>query len=677
MKPYRLVLFLSGNRFTPALKRTTRKLITLVLAVLLLFACNPPVPTPDALTPSWLPADAKKLCALSATEFAAWFESGQVTLDGVAKPADSVNFPDGPNCDFYEWSEQMFLWLSSPTPPSYGGGGGRIFAAPVFYDVSLPTRDQNNLVQRTFIPHEIGKPLFFPLRNAQTGPHGLDIVFAESGEMLEVAPPLIAASGNQLVLNQAGEQVEIERATIGDNGEPIFFDEIGDVIPEPRPILPPQVDKTFIIQEFVINPPMLNALPAAPKASVGGTPVFLNASGNVVKLSPGQAGSRNEVLETQTGALVYYTITVNDVFAYFLTGTEHGEIKIGNPPIKPTQFPTTQAELDAIIAFAAKHNTKFPDPEALAVEVKTAWVEADGVPTEWRNNYITMEATIPVYEPAKLPGCVPPSDNARKCDNPYKWLNTGTKTADLALVGMHVVGSTGGDFHSETGITGHPEMIWATFEHVNNTPNAEHKYINTSGKEVTVAQNTAQDWLFCANNCSDPFNIWHMILDKSIPPNIVSVKDSSGNPRFPISPSNTIRWKPWGAASDAAPNPFVSNPAQSNTEVISINNSVRGMLVSGDVRRNYLLIGATWTEAGAPPNGIFHPSACPIPTCNEVGTSQLSNTTMETYDQSKDTSFDAHTNCFACHFGNMLGDRNLTVEIGLSHIYGALKPLFP
>ena len=52
---------------------------------------------------------------------------------------------------------------------------------------------------------------------------------------------------------------------------------------------------------------------------------------------------------------------------------------------------------------------------------------------------------------------------------------------------------------------------------------------------------------------------------------------------------------------------------------------------------------------------------------NIVGTSQLSNTTMETYSQGNATFVAGGSNCFACH-------RNNTTDV--SHVFPELKPLF-
>ena len=254
--------------------------------------------------------------------------------------------------------------------------------------------------------------------------------------------------------------------------------------------------------------------------------------------------------------------------------------------------------------------------------MKSAWVEAGNLPN--LNSYITMTATIPTYDQS----------------NPNQWVPNGQKTVELALVGIHVVGST----------AGHPEMIWATFEHFGNTPSATYTYNSTTGLK-TVQQNTVGTWLFAASGTNGPFNNPNMQYQS---PNIVAF------PGHTISPSETLRSKAWGAAVDASPNPIDGSATASNTEIISINNSVRGQMPNGDMRTNYFMTGATWTIGGQPPT--FGPGN------NQVGTSQLANTTMETFQQGPDNTV-AHgsSNCFSCHTSN---------TTGVSHIFGPLKPLF-
>jgi hypothetical protein len=204
-------------------------------------------------------------------------------------------------------------------------------------------------------------------------------------------------------------------------------------------------------------------------------------------------------------------------------------------------------------------------------------------------------------------------------------------------------------------------MVWATFEHVGNTPNAGYTYVNSVGTATPVALDTSGSWLFCATGGAAPFNVNRNRLDSS--GNIVPVP-----PQTTVGPSNTIRWKAWGAAADLSPNPL-KNSAASNSEIISINNSVRGLLATlatGDVRGNYLMTGATWTFGGGPTN------------TNQVGTSQLANTTMETYQQGSDNqaihvdpvthvSVTQRNNCFLCHSAG---------DTSISHVFDDLKPLF-
>jgi hypothetical protein len=550
-----------------------------------------------------IPTDPQPTCTVTPAAFNAFFQSGTPALNGIVKPADSVGFNNSPNCSFYRWSWQMFLWLTSPAPSTYGGGGGRVFDSPVFFDVSPPDPSQGG--QRTFIPHFPGFIRQLNVRAAQAGVNRLPVHFDKAGRLVEVAPPQTGPNGKPLIRNSAGDLIEIERATIGADRRPVFEDRVGQPIEHQlaqpdlqlRQIEP---SRTLTVQKFIIN----------------GLPIFIDPFGNVVESEEGQADDGVQV--AQTGSLVYYVTMVNDVYAYFLTGVKHNQITPG------TQFPTTQADLNKITTFATAHGKTFPDPNALAIEVKSAWVEAGGLPN--LNNYITMTATVPTYNKS----------------NPSHWIPNGQKTVVLALVGMHVVGST----------AGHPEMVWATFEHFNNAPPAAYTYNSTSGPK-TVAQNTAGTWLFTTNNAAAPFNVPHQ---EFVTPDICAGSTGICGTSGTISPSNTLRSKAWGAASNVSPNPIAGSTTASNTEIIAIYNSIRTKMPSGDVRNNYFMTGSTWTIGGAAPNGS-----------NEVGTSQLSNTTMETFQQGPDnTTTNGSSNCFSCHGSN---------STGVSHIFFALKPL--
>ena len=340
-----------------------------------------------------IPTDPKPTCVVTPAVFASWFDSGTPALNGPVKPANSITFSGSSNCAFYQWSEQMFLWLTSPAPSQYGGNG-RVFDSPVFFDVSAPDTNGN----RQFLPHVPGQLRFFNVRTAQAGPHGLPVLFDKTGRMFEVERPQVSPSGRQLIRNSAGSLVEIGRVTLanrrlsfaGPTGRPI----LPQVAPRPATAAARTLKNPLTVQRFVIN----------------GRPVFMDPFGTVLDVEEGQAGGGGALI-AQNGSLIYYTTMVNDVYAYFLSGAKTGGITPA-----PTQFPTTQAGLNAVQTYAStQFGVTFPDPEALAIEAKASWIETTNLPNA--QNYITMTATIPTYDTS----------------NPNQWIATGQKTAQLAM----------------------------------------------------------------------------------------------------------------------------------------------------------------------------------------------------------------------------------------------------
>ena len=569
-----------------------------VLAALAATACTPGSQIPnDAAAPA--------ACIVDGTTFAGWFKNGNIETDGEVLPADSLHFQtlNGPVCDFYAWSEQMFLWLNSPTPASYGGGGGRIFNSPAFFAVSTPDISSGHIV-RTLIANLPGSNHLAFLRDSQVGANGFPILRDKSGKFFELAPTPLGPSGRQMIQDRSGKLVEVDRATLGPGGVAVFFDKSGQAIALPTSAAPSaQRSAVGAIAAVVVH-----------KFTFGHNTIIVDPIGNTVDIEQGQAGG--DVLMAQNLSPVYYTIAVNDIYAYFETGLQAtGPFAIPNSPNKT--FPTDQAGLDEITNFATHHDSSltFPDTRALTVEVKAAWVEAVNLPPGC--SYITMQASIPTYTPGST-----------------QWTNNGQRTATLALVGMHVVGS----------VANHNEMIWATFEHVCNAPNAGYSYDSQFNGTKTGPVGTGP-WLFSASDAPIPFNQPHMhYTDTAVPPTI------DAYPSFTISPSDTKRMMPWG---------FPGSSSANNSGVLAINYAVRSQLPTDDARVNYIMTGATWTKGGV---------GAPV-----FGAPSLENTTMETYQQSTDGTTDPGGNCFSCHNGAPLGDSSGN---GLSHIFGVLKPLF-
>jgi len=472
---------------------------------------------------SKLPADALSSCIINQADFNNWFKTGQATINGTVKPANSVAFAHENNCDFYKWSEQMFLWTTSSfNEKTYDhetiiGNKKIILESSEFYTVSpvINPEAKSENQKRDLIPHEIGKPL-----------------------------------------------------------------------------------RAF-------------------------TNIQKRGSNSMVDSEEAQA--TGDALMSQQGSLLYYITFVNDVYTQFLSGASTNEF-LSN------EFPTTQAQLDAIKKYANRKGAGLKSPNTLALEIKTSWVEASSLNNI--SDFITIESEIPTYN---------------KTSNTL-WIPTGNHVVKkLAMVGMHIVGSA----------DGHPEMIWATFEHQNNTPNLPYQYVDNNLTKKTVPADKGNNWLLNNDSASDTYNESHM-----------KHTDSTGNikatPNNTINASNTKMINAFGVAYSGVPNPEDKTSAASNSQIISINNSVLGKLINGDTRKNYVFIGATWTNDGSAPNGkSYSANDSKNPDGLAIGTSQLANSTMETYAQlGSSTYFDDHPSCFACHNNN-----NGLKPADLSHVY--------
>lgn len=590
------------------MKKLTTKiaLVLFTIAIILFIGCNKKKELVASVSNSdeYLPQDVKQSCTVSESEFNSWFKTGKASENGLVEPANSVTFPSQNNCDFYKWSEQMFLWITSPASGTYNGKG-TVLESSVFYNVSPPDAKG----KRTMTQHNPNEILSAVGNINQNGPNRLPLVSDKTGRLFEVEP----AKKDEKVKDEMNKLVQVSRITTDAKGLHSFIDSKGKVIKSAKPVIDSKLDSKNVLQEF----------------KVGKKSVFFDSNGNEVETEQGQAGS-NGALMGENKSLVYYITMVNDVYAYFLTGVNEGKLN-------GSKFPTTASARDSILAYAkTKGWATPPDPNALAMELKTSWIEVKDLPNA--ATYITIKAKIPTYNKS----------------NPNKWIVNGETTTTLALVGMHVVGS----------VAGHPEMIWATFEHEKNSPNAAYAYRDVNDKIKHVKADTGEGWLFNAhaNDTTGTQNIQNMTVSGDT----IKVTNPAVN-----SPT-ARRIMAWGVASNTVPNGEDKTPADSNSEVISINNAVRKMLSGKDIRRNYLLIGATWTFGGSAPNGKSYPYGSATDSIHRgdaIGTGQLANTTMETYFQSPSSASDAtdSRSCFYCH-------RSLTPG-KLSHVFSSIVSL--
>jgi len=562
-------------------------------------ACTPPKPVPSGgIGPNGLPTNPLDSCTVTAAQFNSWFvDTAGAKENGAVKPANSVTFSPNNNCSFYQWSEQMFLWITSEA--SRYGGNKTVMESPVFFTVAADTNNVDSQA-RILIPHTNNTILTALGSINQAGPHKLPLFVDKTGKLFEIEPTNMV-NGKPMVMS-GGKAVAIDHIETAANGAHTFFAAKNAVLEKPQAITKHRGNITTIVQRFKTKE---------------GKAVLVDKDGNVIDGESGQA--TKDVLMAQKGSLVYYIIFVNDVYAYYNTGVHLNQL----PGLSDT-FPTRANQLQQICNYARnKYQKTLPDSIALTMELKTSWVETKDLPGDVEKDYVTIDAMIPVYTAT--------SDTS--------WAISGQRKARLAMLGMHVVGSA----------AGHPEMIWATFEHMKNAPNARYQYMDMNNKMDTIVQDTGSNWIL-SSNASDPnYNPQKQKWEGNF---IVSLVHSSS-----MLPSNTLRTMPWGSAWDSVTNQQDLSSAASNSEILSINNDVYNLLPGKDKRKNYWLIGATWTFGGAPPNGQVYSSTNTTPGV-AIGTNVLANSTMETYIQGPTFS------CFTCHNqGNSLNPDSL------SHIF--------
>lgn len=460
-----------------------------------------------------IPSDVQDTCSVPDKTFNSWFDSGSTTLNGSVKPADSRAFPTVHTiCDFYQWGEQMFLWLVSPEGDGLVLNGGSIFSVS----------------------------------------------------------PADAQGNRNLVVNPGSTGVKTAVRS----------------------------QKTDYVGEIK------------------------------------QAGGGG-VLMSQGKSLIYYGLHVNAVYAYFLTGQKGGSFP------DTTNFPRNSKDVNALEAYmkAAFPGVALDDPESMAIEIKTSWVDASTLADS--SKYVTMDATVPGYKPN--------ADNT-------KWTPTDTDIPmKLALVGMHIVGT----------VQNHPEFVWATFEHVSNAPDGRYWYTDSKGNAVEQAYDSSGDFLFMPSGGSQTnANLECMaeVTDGSIVANLNASKtapECGGG----IVPSSTYRAFPWGNPEGGESDAIVEN----NTLLLSVNNSVISQLSAGDVRKNYVQIGAIWSHAPGPTDDAPIPAQDPDFSFFDMrGSLTLSNASMETYHQG--------STCFDCHSLSK-GAKSSFEAFELLHIYSQIVPL--
>lgn len=182
-------------------------------------------------------------------------------------------------------------------------------------------------------------------------------------------------------------------------------------------------------------------------------------------------------------------------------------------------------------------------------------------------------------------------------------------TRDVAMVGFHLVYAP----------QNHPELVWATFEHVANAPDGPCTGATTPPPGFTR-------WTYNDAKSTDCTNInqW-----------------PSPAPTAPYPVTQVVRNWAYGTNPDAV---FGTDNIK---QLKALNTSMAALLPGKSVWRNYFLVGSVWTENGALP---AEPPTNKEVSGNLVGSALLANATMETFDQSPNPlTGNPPNSCFSCH----------------------------
>lgn len=269
-----------------------------------------------------------------------------------------------------------------------------------------------------------------------------------------------------------------------------------------------------------------------------------------------QAGGR-QILIDQNGNSLFYAIHVNRAYADFIheNGLETAEAIQAYPhdPVKSKLF--------------------FP---AGVVETKSAWQIVEGDVEEQTRDFISATTTVPTLSQD-------PTTHLITEDKEHPRMVT------VRLLAIHVAFT----------LPGHPEFVWASFEHSTGTPDRaatdNHRDVapivpddkNPDDSDPSNAHNTvevsAQDYLLY--KAHTPANVGNKAIDET---NLTLVdqkfrgQETSIYRMFPASKSNTVD-----------PDDDISS-LNHNVEALFMRNE--GKLAAGDMRGHYRLLGAQWMD---------------------------------------------------------------------------------
>jgi hypothetical protein len=279
-----------------------------------------------------------------------------------------------------------------------------------------------------------------------------------------------------------------------------------------------------------------------------------------------QAGER-KILIDQNGHTLYYGIHVNQAFADFIhrNHLETARAIQDYPTANPNLF------FDAGVA-----------------EFKSAWQMVDEADPD-NADYITAHLTVPHLSQAADGSIVEDATNPQ--------------LVFVRLLAIHVV----------TALTGHPEFVWASFEHSTGTPDTKaadgHRNLapivptdenptadDLDNRNISAAADTLQKYLLYKdgtpiNTANTPIDENKLRLDEATQTFYMAADNS-------LAQSSIYRVYPASKSNTKNPDDAVTT-LNMNTEALFAMNAAANTLSSVDKRGHYRLLGAQWMDKPA------------------------------------------------------------------------------
>jgi hypothetical protein len=349
-----------------------------------------------------------------------------------------------------------------------------------------------------------------------------------------------------------------------------------------------------------------------------------------------QAGGR-QILIDQNGRTLYYGIHVNQAFADFVI--ENG-----------------MTTVDGVLS--ASPSLFFP---AGVVEFKSAWQDISGEPAAEYANYIKTTALVPRL--------------SQGANGQIREDKNDPREVPVALLALHVVFT----------LPGHPEFIWATFEHTDGSPDTSAKDLKRDVAPTTPGQNPPLEDPDNLRDASIISPLDHVLFKAGTRANQgnqpileADLRLDEATQSFPGQQTSIYRMFPASK----------SNTTDPDAAINSLNFNVQTLFARrapSDLRGYYRLVGAVWMdkpEYFGLNSRLNNDDSSPLVQQNGnatrraaaledlringgdsdysllAGEDRLSSTAMESFTQGQGS----FPNCFTCHNTQAVTTRGIPVD---------------